>query len=214
MRYAAVALFLVTLPLFSFEIVDRPILFGPERTALTKEYIKEHYSLTKDDISIVPKIIVIHYTAIDDLNRSFEAFYPQRLPGYRDDIARASALNVSAHFLVDRDGTVYRLMSETTMARHVIGLNLFAIGIENVGGAGGRDDLTEAQLKADIALVRYLASKYPTIEYLIGHYEYRNFEKSRLWLERDASYRTTKKDPGERFMRELRSALPGFKKRP
>ena len=214
MRFAAAALTLLLLPLFALEIVERPILFGPERIELTREYIREHYAVSKEDISIVPKIVVVHYTAIDDLNRSFEAFYPQRLPGHRDDIARASALNVSAHFLVDRDGTVYRLMEETTMARHVIGLNLFAIGIENVGGADGRDDLTEAQLEANIELVGYLAAKYPTIEYLIGHYEYRNFENSRLWLERDANYRTTKKDPGERFMIELRSALPGFKKRP
>ncbi len=214
MRYAAVVFSFALLPLFSLEIIDRPILFGPERIALTKEYIREHYAISKDDISIVPKIIVVHHTAIDDLNRSFEAFYPQRLPGYRDEIAQASALNVSAHFLVDRDGTVYRLMNETTMARHVIGLNLFAIGIENVGGVGGREDLTEAQLKANIELVNYLAAKYPTIEYLVGHYEYRNFEKSRLWLERDASYRTTKKDPGERFMGLLRKAVAGLKNSP
>jgi len=214
MRHALIALFFAILPLYSLEILERPILFGPERIALTKEYIKEHYAVFKEDISIVPKMVVVHYTAIDDLNRSFEAFYPQRLPGYRDEIARASALNVSAHFLVDRDGRVYRLMDETTMARHVIGLNLFAIGIENVGGADGREDLTEAQLKANIELVNYLVAKYPTIEYLIGHYEYRNFEKSPLWLERDSSYRTAKRDPGERFMRMLRKALPGLKESP
>ncbi len=37
--------------------------------------------------------------------------------------------------MVDRDGTRYRLMPETYMARHVIGLNYYSIGIENVGGS-------------------------------------------------------------------------------
>jgi hypothetical protein len=29
-------------------------------------------------------------------------------------------------------------------------------------------------------------------------------EKTPLWLERDKGYRTTKKDPGARFMRDVR----------
>ncbi|WP_457593145.1 N-acetylmuramoyl-L-alanine amidase [Hydrogenimonas sp.] len=200
--------------LFSFEIVDKPIRFGQERIELTREYIKTHYGLKRKNISITPRIIVVHYTAIADLNRSFAAFFPQKLPGFRSDISAASALNVSAHFLVDRDGTVYRLMDETVMARHVIGLNLYAIGIENVGGSDGREDLTQPQLESNIALVGYLLSRYPRIEYLIGHYEYLRFEKSPLWLEKDPAYRTLKKDPGERFMRAVRARFPELKKEP
>ncbi len=204
----------LSVSLLAFDIVDKPILFGPEREALTKEYIQKHYGIKNPDIYITPKIIVIHYTAIDDLERSFRAFYPRILPGFRSDISAASALNVSAHFLVDRDGRVYRLMDERIMARHVIGLNLYAIGIENVGGAEGKEDLTPEQLRANIELVSYLLKKYPGIEYLIGHYEYTRFEKSHLWLEKDPGYRTVKKDPGERFMKSLRSAFSQLKCEP
>ena len=123
----------------------------------------------------------------------------------RKDIAKASALNVSAHYLVDRDGTVYRLMPDNHMARHVIGLNYNAIGIENV--AKNANDLTAAQVQANIALVKYLKRKYPTIKYLIGHHEYRRMEKTPLWLEKDKGYRTKKYDPGVKFMDEVRSGV-------
>ena len=114
---------------------------------------------------------------------------------------------MSIQFLVDRDGNIYRLMPETWMARHVIGLNYNSIGVENVGGAGGAPDLTPAQVEADIRLVRYLVQKYPTIRYLIGHHEYRVFEGHPLWLERDPGYRTPKSDPGPAFMAAVRAGV-------
>ena len=95
-------------------------------------------------------------------------------------------------------------MPETWMARHVIGLNHVAIGVENVGGA--KKPLTKAQLKSNIWLVEYLKTKYETIEYLIGHYEYKTFENSNLWLEKDENYRTNKIDPGVNFMKKVRKA--------
>ena len=95
-------------------------------------------------------------------------------------------------------------MPETLMARHVIGLNHAAIGIENVGGTEDTP-LTRAQLKANIKLVKYLNSKYD-IEYVIGHYEYTNFVGHELWLEKNENYRTTKTDPGEWFMKKVRKA--------
>jgi beta-N-acetylhexosaminidase len=93
------------------------------------------------------------------------------------------------------------------MGRHVIGLNYSAIGVENVGGGKGVDNLTDAQIEANVKLVRYLAKKYPTIEYLIGHHEYTFFEGHPLWLERDPNYRTKKTDPGERFMNAVRTQV-------
>ena len=189
-------------------IIDRPIAFGPQRIALTKQYIAQHYGKTVDDITIDPKIIVLHWTADMGLDSSFARLQPERLPGSRDDIASAGALNVSAQFLVARDGTIYRLMPETWMARHVIGLNYGSIGIENVGGENNEaEDLTPAQVRANIALVRYLKGKYPGIEYLIGHDEYRRMEQTPLWLEKDRGYRTEKSDPGAQFMRKVRSAV-------
>lgn len=188
-------------------IVERPIPFSQERVSMTRAYIRDHYGLAVADIRIVPRIIVLHWTAVPTLEGSWSAFRGETIPGSRADLTGAGQVNVSTHFLVDRDGTVYRLMPETWMARHVIGLNYDAIAVENVGGAGGQQDLTEAQIRANIRLVRRLAREYPTIQYLIGHSEYREFEGHPLWRERDLGYRTAKIDPGERFLRAVRAGV-------
>lgn len=190
-------------------IVDKPIVFKEKRIALTKEYLKNRYEIEQEDISITPKMIVVHWTAIPTLEKSFAAFYNETLPNWRPELVNQSGLNVSAQFLIDRDGTIYRLMPETYMARHVIGLNHAAIGIENVGGTPDTP-LTNAQLKANISLIKYLKLKYP-IDYLIGHYEYTLFENHPLWKEVDAAYRTTKTDPGETFMGKIRAATTPLK---
>lgn len=191
-------------------IIDRPISFSGARKAMTLAYIRERYGLEPAEITITPRMIVLHWTAIEDLEGSFRAFDRETLAG-RPDIAGAGAVNVSIHFLVDRDGTVYRLMPETWMARHVIGLNYDAVGVENVGTGGpDGDTLTPAQVEANIRLVRYLARKYPTIEYLIGHHEYLAFEGHPLWRELDDDYRTVKIDPGDRFMDAVREGVEGL----
>jgi N-acetylmuramoyl-L-alanine amidase len=195
----------------ALEIVQKPIRFSKHRHELTLGYIHEHYGLSPKDITIDPRIIVVHFTAIPTFAGSFEAFDSEELPSSRSDISGGGSANVSVQYLVDRDGTVYQLMPDNWMARHVIGLNYSSIGIENVGNLG---DLTEFQLKADIELIRHIGKRYPGIEYLIGHSEYRCFEKSPFWLEKDRGYRTEKNDPGEAFMRGLRDALPTFKKAP
>ena len=73
--------------------------------------------------------------------------------------------------MVERDGTIFRFTPETKMNRHIIGYNWCAIGIENVGGVNGQEDLTSAQLTANVELIRYLHEKYPSIRYVFGHYE-------------------------------------------
>ena len=187
---------------YAIEIKQMPIEFTQNRIELTKQYIKNSYGMNVDNINIIPKMIVIHHTASDDLKESFDRFYPEILLSDRKDIQKAGNLNVSAHFLVDFDGTIYSLMPETFMARHIIGLNLSSIGIENVGG--DKKSLTPKQLEANIELVKYLKNKYKTIEYLIGHYEYQNFDTHPLFLEKDSKYRTIKNDPSKDFMDNLR----------
>lgn len=193
------------LTLDAIEIKQKPIEFGKQRVELTKEYIKQHYGLEVDDITIIPKIIVVHHTALDDFERSFKRMKDEILLSDRTDISNGGKLNVSAHYLIDKDGTIYSLMQDNHMARHTIGLNYSAIGIENVGGQNDRDNLTDKQLQANKELINYLKSKYKTIKYVIGHYEYRDFEHSELWLERDQNYRTKKTDPSVRFMNQLKN---------
>src|SRR6056297_2384894 len=203
-------LFVVVVALLSsckstLSIVDKPIIFDTNRERLTLEYLEQRYGLDADTPEITPKMIVLHWTVIPTLEKSFEAFKNPTLPNWRPDINSVSGLNVSSQFIVDRDGTIYKLLPETTMARHVIGLNHCAIGVENVGGGEGQP-LTKAQLKSNIRLVRYMATKYE-IDYLIGHYEYSLFENHPLWLEKDSGYRTVKTDPGADFMEKVRKAV-------
>lgn len=192
-------------PANDINIVDKPIPFPEERVELSKQYIKDHYGLDVKNIEIVPRVIVLHWTAIATFQGSYNAFVPATLRNSRPDLGKPGDLNIGIQFLVDRDGTIYRMQKETWFARHVIGLNYNAIGVENVGGTKG-EDLTPEQLQANIKLVRYLKTKYPTIEYLIGHHEYRLMEKNPLWLEKDPGYRTGKVDPGEAFMAAVRQA--------
>jgi N-acetylmuramoyl-L-alanine amidase len=193
-------------------IVERPISFSAQRVEMTRDYITERYGFRPDDIVITPRIIVLHWTAIDDVDATFRVFDREVLAG-RADLASAGAVNVSSQFVVGQDGTIYRLMPENWMARHVIGLNYDAIGVENVGGGNGIDNLTDAQVQANIRLVRHLVQRYPTIEYLIGHHEYQAFDGHALWRELDPSYRTVKSDPGERFMAAVRAGVTGLRLR-
>ncbi len=198
--------------LSALEITQTPIVFDEERIALSKAYIQSHYGLNVKNIKITPKIIVLHFTAVDDFNASFERLNPTKLFTDRSDIAAAGALNVSAQFLVHKDGSIHQLMPSDRFARHVIGLNYSSIGIENV--ARNANALTKEQIKSNISLVKHLKEKHPSIEYLIGHEEYQCFENHRLWLEKDAGYRTEKDDPGFYFLNSVRKEFPSLKKAP
>jgi N-acetylmuramoyl-L-alanine amidase len=193
----------------SQKIIDRPIIYDSVRKTLSLQYLKERHGLIQTEPTLLPKMIVSHWTAISTLEGSFNAFNPVMLKG-RKELSGVSQLNVSIHFLVDRDGTIYRLIPENLMARHVIGLNWCALGIENVGD-GNKFPLTKAQLKANVWLVKYLKKKYTSIEYLIGHHEYTFFQNTPLWKETDPNYRTDKTDPGDEFMNRLRENVKQLK---
>jgi hypothetical protein len=192
-----------------FRIKDKFINFDQERTQLTIAYRRQHQDPNASDVIIEPKMIILHWTAIPSFKSTWNYFNRNRAETAREQLASAGDVNVSAQFLVDRDGTVYRLMPENWMARHCIGLNHIAIGIENVGD-GDKFPLTQAQVEADAALVRYLAKKYP-ITHLIGHMEYRRMEGHPYFLERDPKYRNTKPDPGKKFMDEVRARVADLK---
>lgn len=197
-----------------------------ERVQLTRDYLAIHDpelaqalppGSGEGAISFVPRVVVVHFTAIPTLSETLATFAPLTIDSERTVILQNGRLNVGIQFVVDRDGTIYRLYPETVIARHVIGLNQVAIGIENVGtGDLGEEaaeaPLTEAQLVANAALIRDLAARHPTIRYLIGHSEYRDLEDPRhpaheLFVEALPTYRTEKVDPGRRFMHRLRRLL-------
>lgn len=210
----------------SFEIE-----FTPSRVELIREYAKAHYSEYYEattgspempGLAFDPKVLVVHYTAGSTLQGAFNTFAPETLGG-RPYLNDAGAVNVGIQFIVDYDGTIYQVQPDNYFGRHVIGLNHCAIGFENIGvgdiseaalAGQPQDDnrLTRAQLASNIALIRYLKHKYPGLEVLVGHSEYRDLEDPvhpghALFQENDPAYRTVKSDPGPRFMRAIRSAL-------
>jgi len=149
-------------------------------------------------------MIVLHYTAGGTVESNYSYFNKTHLENARNSLKKQSTLNVSSQFIIDRDGKIYQLIEPNLFARHTIGLNYCAIGIENIGSK--KQPLTEKQVEANAQLIRFLTEKYK-IEYLIGHYEYGNFRNSKLWKEKDPSYFTPKEDPGKDFMEKLRAQV-------
>lgn len=181
-----------------------PIHFDKQRLALTQAYQRTHYGI--NTTTIEPKMIVLHWTSFPNLAAIWRMFNKNILASERRDKLPGD-LNVSIHFIVDKDGSIYQLMPENIMARHVIGLNHYAIGIENIGGVDNQDDLTTAQVQANAFLVCYLKRKYPQIRYLIGHNEYARYRNTNLWLEKDKNYITDKIDPGPTFLSEVKKLI-------
>jgi len=181
------------------QIIDKPILWSESREQLIREYASTHYNL--DQIYITPQAVVVHWTASSTWESAYNHFYNEA----RSD----GTLNVASHFLVSRDGRIYRLTPETALNRHIIGYNWCAIGIENVGGVNGTEDLTDAQLEANVELIKYLHKKYPTISYVFGHYQQDVAKSSGLYIENVPNYRSEKIDPGHIFMTALKSRLQG-----
>ncbi len=180
--------------------------WSKEREELTLEYRRQHSDADAVDLAIAPKVIILHYTSGGSAKGTRSYFDNVRIEESRKDLAKAGRVNVSAHFLVDRDGTIYRLQPETRFARHCIGMNHIAIGIENVGDED-KWPLTAAQVHADAALVRDLAHRFP-ITHLYGHHEIMAIAgSSPLYVERDPAYRNDKGDPGKAFMAKVRAEV-------
>ncbi|MEJ7597988.1 MAG: peptidoglycan recognition family protein [Kofleriaceae bacterium] len=186
-------------------VIDAPIRWSAERERLTLAYRQRHSDPAARDLVIAPRVIVLHYTGGGSATATRGYFDQPRIEASRAQLARAGAVNVSAHYLVDRDGAVYQLQEPTRFARHCIGLNHIAIGIENVGD-GKRWPLTDAQVLANVALVRELAAGY-SITHLLGHHEVMQFRKHAYFVERERGHHNDKPDPGAAFMAQVRSGL-------
>jgi N-acetylmuramoyl-L-alanine amidase len=147
-------------------ITPRFIPFGPRRQREMAAYAQRHYGI--DDYRLrSPKVIVEHYTVSADAGsaiNTFSADVPDpelhELPG------------VCSHFVIDRDGTIYQLVSLRIMCRHTVGLNYTAIGIEHAGFKANDILSDAAQLRASLALTRWLACRYRiSMKNIIGHNE-------------------------------------------
>ena len=168
-----------------------------------ERYLRVHHGKEAPK-NLSPQMVVVHWTGSSTATSTWHTFASATLSGRRD-IQSSGSVNVSAHYLVERDGTVHQLLPTTAFARHCIGFNHVAIGIENVGG-NKTHPLTEAQVHSNSLLIQHLMTEY-SIQLVIGHYESMDFEDHTLFQERDPNYRSIKGDPGEDFMEALRIEL-------
>ncbi len=187
--------------------VDTFHVMTDEKLRLTTQYCKDNYGFEHYRID-TPRIVVVHYTAIDQLKATLNLFRNDHIASSRDYIKDFSKLNVGIHYVVDKDGSIFHLTPDSIVARHVIGFNHISLGIENI--ARDSTDLTDAQVESNAQLIKYLAAKYPTIEYVIGHHEYfiKTLPHFKHFRAMNKSYRPSGKiDPGDPFMSKLRTRL-------
>ncbi len=147
-------------------VVSKPIPFPQKRRDEMRAYARRHYGV--DDYRLVkPRVIVEHYTATNSFSSTFNTF-AQDTP----DVELHELPGVCTHYVIDRDGTIYKLVSLKLMCRHTVGLNYTAIGIEHVGQSDGQVLADKRQLKASLRLTRMLQGRYGiTTKNVIGHNE-------------------------------------------
>jgi len=147
-------------------IVQRPIPFGARRRAEMRAYARRHYDI--DDFHLRnPKVIVEHYTVTTTFQAAYATF-ANDVP----DVELHELPGTCAHFIVDRDGTIYQLVSLRIMCRHTVGLNWTAFGIEQVG-LSAREILNRpAQYRSVVRLTAWLRCRYAiAVRNVIGHNE-------------------------------------------
>lgn len=94
-------------------------------------------------------LVVCHYTVSRTAQSALDTLSKPLAQGGRE---------ASAHYLIDKDGTIYQLVSELNKAWHAPNVNRRSVGIEHVAMPGER--LEAKQEKASVALISYLLSKY------------------------------------------------------
>ena len=146
-------------------IVWKPIPFGPRRKAEMAAYAERHYGI--HSWRLHPKVIVEHYTGSNSFSAAWNTFAANT-----PDPELGELPGTCAHFIVDRDGTIYQLVRLNVMCRHTVGLNYVAIGIEHVGTSDAEILHDRAQLTASLELSAWLVTRFHIrIRNVIGHSE-------------------------------------------
>ena len=115
---------------------------------------------------VVVDTVVLHATVLNSLQDVVDKFAD-------------SESQVSAHYTIDRDGTIACHVSENCRAWHAgqsrmrdgrVGVNDFSIGIELVNLNDGQDPFPDAQIQAMRNLVKGICCRHP-VRYIVTHYE-------------------------------------------
>jgi beta-N-acetylhexosaminidase len=155
----------------------KPIPYGAQRRADMAAYARRHYGI--DDYHLRrPRVIVEHYTVTSTFAPVF-SYFSQNQP----DPELNELPGVCSHYVIDRDGTIYRLVPVSIMCRHTVGLNWTAIGIEHVGQSDAQVMGNRRQLAASLRLTRALQGRFRIrTRNVIGHNESRSspFHRERV----------------------------------
>jgi len=147
-------------------IVPRFVPFGAERRAETARYDERHYGVDTWRLRH-PRVIVEHYTATTTFGPVWNTFAANT-----PDPELGELPGTCAHFVVDRDGTIYQLVPLGTVCRHTVGLNYTAIGIEHVGTSDAAILDDPAELDASLRLTLWLMTRFHvSLPNVIGHAE-------------------------------------------
>ena len=74
------------------------------------------------------------------------------------EFQKSDGRQVSAHYVIDRNGDIYQMVSDSDRSNHCMGANQNSIGIEHVGSE--TDSLAAPQAAASAALIRWLLEQY------------------------------------------------------
>ena len=149
-------------------MVQAPIAYSATRQQEMAAYSLRHYGTASWQLT--PTMIVLHYTAGGTWAGARATFAA-------DTLNMGELPGTCAHYVVDKDGTVYQLVPTSVRCRHTIGLNDQAIGIEMVQEGGSSATWADqqilsrpAQVGAALALVRSLQSQFGiSTANVIGH---------------------------------------------
>jgi beta-N-acetylhexosaminidase len=142
------------------------IPFGATRKAQMADYSQRHYHQHTWRLT-APKAIVLHHTAGATWQPAWWTFAGNT--AYASIPGEPEKPGVSAHFIIDKDGTIYQCVPLSVRARHAIGMNWKSIGIEFVQEPrSGKDGhwmdqqilARTAQASAGLRLVRYLRARF------------------------------------------------------
>src|SRR3954453_14920548 len=147
-------------------IVQKPIPFGAKRKQEMRAYAKRHYGIDSYRLRD-PKGIVEHYTVTSTFQKTFNTFAPDT-----PDAELGELPGTCAHYVIEKDCTIYQLVPRSIMCRHTVGLNHTAIGIEHVGSSDGEILRDGRQMAASLRLTRWLRCRYGiATDNVIGHSE-------------------------------------------
>jgi N-acetylmuramoyl-L-alanine amidase len=142
------------------------IPFPQKRKDEMSAYARRHYGINSYRLKH-PQVIVEHVAVAASAAATRNTFVPDR-----PDPELHELPGTCSHFVVDRDGAIYQLVSVRIMCRHTVGLNYTAIGIEHAGFKDSDVLGNRRELASSLRLTAWLRCRYGIkLKNVIGHNE-------------------------------------------